>query len=85
MHSDALLVGFTPELLPSASLARFPDGADFRIEIPSVEGPKVLSAALDEAKKRGVTINRISQGSGAMLHTESELREMSKIGGKSVV
>lgn len=80
MHSDALLVGFTPELLPSASLARFPDGADFRIEIPSVEGPKVLSAALDEAKKRGVTINRVSQGSGAMLHTESELREMSKIG-----
>lgn len=79
MHSDALLGGFSPEALPSASSIRFPDGAEFRIEIPSVEGPKVLSAALDEAKKRGVTINRVSQGSGAMLHTESELREMSKI------
>lgn len=80
MHADALLGGFAPELLPSASPARFPDGAEFRIEIPSVEGPKVLSAAIDEAKKRGVTINRVSQGSGAMLLTESELREMSKIG-----
>lgn len=79
MHSDALLDGFNPEALPVASPLRFPDGAHFRIEIPSIEGPKVLSAALDEAKKRGVTINRVSQGSGAMLLTESELREMSKI------
>lgn len=79
MHSDALLGGFNPETLPAASSVRFPDGAHFRIEIPSVESPKVLSAALDEAKKRGVTINRVSQGSGAMLLTESELREMSKI------
>ena len=80
MLADTLLGGFGPELLPSASAVRFPDGAHFRIEIPSIEGPKVLNAALDEAKKRGVTINRVSQGSGAMLHTEAELREMSKIG-----
>jgi hypothetical protein len=79
MHSDALLGGFNPEALPAPSSVRFPDGAHFRIEIPSIESPKVLSAALDEAKKRGVTINRVSQGSGAMLLTESELREMSKI------
>lgn len=79
MHSDALLGGFASEVLPLASSVRFLDGAEFRIEIPSVEGPKVLSAALDEARNRGVTINRVSQGSGAMLHTESELREMSKI------
>jgi hypothetical protein len=50
-----------------------------RIEIPSVEGPDVLSAVLDEASKRGVVVNRVSQGSGAMLHTLAELREMSRI------
>ena len=79
MLADALLGGFAPETIPSASEKRFPDGADFRIEIPSVEGPKVLAAVLDEAAKRGVVVNRVSQGSGAMLHTESELREMSRI------
>ena len=80
MLADTLLGGFGSELVPSASTARFPDGAHLRIEIPSIEGPKVFRAALDEAQKRGVTINRVSQGSGAMLHTEAELREMSKIG-----
>ena len=28
---------------------RFPDGASFRIEIPSTEGPRCLEAVLDEA------------------------------------
>lgn len=79
MLADTLLGGFAPETLPSASGLRFPDGADFRIEIPSVEGPKVLAAVLDEASRRGVIVNRVSQGSGAMLHTESELCEMSRI------
>jgi len=45
----------------------FPDGASFRIEIPSVEGPKVLEAVLRAAKAEGVTVNRVSQGSGAVL------------------
>ena len=79
MLADTLLGDFAPETLPSASALRFPDGANFRIEIPSVEGPKVLAAVLGEANKRGVTINRVSQGSGAMLHTEGELREMSRM------
>jgi hypothetical protein len=79
MLADSLLGGFPSELIPPSSKAKFPDGADFRIEIPSVEGPKVLEAVLKESKHYGVTVNRVSQGSGAMLHTESELKEMSKI------
>jgi hypothetical protein len=79
MLADALLSGFAPETMPPASTKRFPDGADFRIEIPSVEGPEVLAAVLDESRKRGVVVNRVSQGSGAMLHTDSELRAMSQI------
>ncbi|CAB4694374.1 unannotated protein [freshwater metagenome] len=79
MLSDALLGGLPTESIPISSALRFPDGADFRIEIPSVEGPKVLAAVIDEASKRGVVVNRVSQGSGAMLHTEKELREMSRI------
>jgi hypothetical protein len=51
-----------------------------RVEIPSVEGPAVLVAILDEADKRGVVVNRVSQGSGAMLQSMAELQEMSRIG-----
>jgi hypothetical protein len=82
MRADELVQAFSlpAEELPAASAVRFPDGAHFRVEIPSVEGPGVLRAVLDEAKERGVTVNRVSQGSGAMLHTKAELREMSVIG-----
>ena len=55
---------------------RFPDGAQYRVEIPSVEGPRVLEAVLDEAEKRGVQLHRVSQGSGIMLLTDAELLEM---------
>ena len=55
---------------------RFPDGARYRVEIPSVEGPRVLEAVLDEAEKRGVQLHRISQGSGIMLLTDAEILEM---------
>jgi hypothetical protein len=83
MLADTLLGDFAPETLPATSALRFPDGADFRIEIPSIEGPKVLTAVLDEAQRRKVIVNRVSQGSGAMLHTEAELREMSRIASDS--
>jgi Peptidase family U32 len=55
---------------------RFSDGARYRVEIPSVEGPKVLEAVLDEAEKRGVQLHRVSQGSGIMLLTDAEIRAM---------
>ncbi len=62
------------ELLDSEK--RFPDGAQYRVEIPSVEGPRVLEAVLDEARRREVHIHRVSQGSGIMLLTDSEILEM---------
>jgi hypothetical protein len=55
---------------------RFPDGAQYRVEIPSVEGPRVLEAVLEEAQKRGVQLHRVSQGSGIMLLTDAEIHEM---------
>jgi hypothetical protein len=55
---------------------RFPDGAQYRVEIPSVEGPRVLEAVIEEAQRRGVLLHRVSQGSGIMLLTDGELLEM---------
>jgi hypothetical protein len=52
---------------------RFADGAQYRIEIPSTEGPSCL-----EAGRLGVRVHRVSQGSGVFLHTDSELDEMAR-------
>jgi hypothetical protein len=59
---------------------RFPDGAQYRVEIPSVEGPAVLEAVMDEAERRGVGLHRVSQGSGGLLMPGAELRAMSELG-----
>jgi hypothetical protein len=62
------------------SQKRFPDGASFRIEIPSVEGPNPLKAVLKEASNRKVPVHRISQGSGIMMQCRNEMLEMFQIG-----
>lgn len=71
--------GLTAEPTVPPSQARFPDGAHYRIEIPSVEGPAVLRAVVTEAAAHGVTVNRVSQGSGAMLLSAAELTEMATV------
>ena len=79
MRGDNALarLGLLPTVSGSTeSEARFPDGAHFRIEIPSVENLRVLEAVLDAARRQEIVVNRVSQGSGAMLLSESELREM---------
>ena len=65
--------------IPESS-KRFADGARWKIEIPSVEGPLAFKAILDEAKKRSVKFHRISQGSGIMMQTDDEIKEMVALG-----
>ena len=62
------------------SAKRFKDGSRWKIEIPSVEGPAALKVVVDEAKKRGLKVDRISQGSGIMMQTDTEIKEMVAIG-----
>jgi hypothetical protein len=62
------------------SVQRFADGGQYRIEIPSTEGPRVLRAVLEEAQTRQVPVHRVSQGSGIMLMAGSEICEMLAIG-----
>jgi hypothetical protein len=65
----------TTSALPSSE-KRFPDGAEYRIEIPSVEGPSCLEAVLSTAAELDVVVHRVSQGSGVFLLTDRELRSM---------
>lgn len=66
------------ELTPTPR--RFVDGGHYRIEIPSVEGPRVFRQVLDSAKEYRVPVHRISQGSGILLLTTDEIREMVRMG-----
>lgn len=75
------LPGQDPRECPD-SKKRFPDGGQYRIEIPSTEGPRALAAVLDEAEKRQVPVHRVSQGSGIMLMTDAEISEMLALGRK---
>lgn len=70
--------------LPSSE-KRFPDGAQYRLEIPSTEGPRCLDAVLEEAKRLDVRIHRISQGSGVFLQTDAELDELARTAAKANV
>ncbi|MFN7993713.1 MAG: U32 family peptidase [Bryobacteraceae bacterium] len=78
------LPGGDPADCPSSAL-RFPDGGQYRIEIPSTEGPRVLRAVLDEAASRKVPVHRVSQGSGIMLMTDDEITEMLEIGRQAAI
>jgi hypothetical protein len=67
------------------STKRFPDGSEYRIEIPSTEGPRCLEAVLAEADHLDVSVHRVSQGSGVFLLTDDELDEMTRIAAESRV
>jgi hypothetical protein len=73
--------------LPSRDLAelpdsakRFPDGAQYRIEIPSVESPEQLRRVVEKAEEYAIPLHRVSQGSGVMLLTDREIEQMVEIG-----
>ena len=58
---------------------RFADGAHYRVEIPSTEGPRCLEAVTEEADRLHVRVHRVSQGSGVFMQTDAELDEMAKL------
>jgi Peptidase family U32 len=65
--------------------ARFADGAQYRIEIPSTEGPRCLEAVLEEAARLDVRVHRVSQGSGVFMLTDAELAEMARMAAEAKV
>jgi hypothetical protein len=62
------------------SRKRFADGGQYRIEIPSCEGPRAMEAVLAASREHAVSIHRVSQGSGVMLQTDDEIRRMLALG-----
>jgi Peptidase family U32 len=67
------------------SAKRFPDGAQYRVEIPSTEGPRCLEAVLEQAEKLNVRVHRVSQGSGVFMQTDAELDELAQLAAEARV
>jgi hypothetical protein len=62
------------------SRKRFADDGQYRIEIPSCEGPRAMEAVIASAREHTVPVHRISQGSGVMLQTDDEIERMLALG-----
>ncbi|MGW2644083.1 peptidase [Streptomyces sp. NPDC001393] len=62
------------------SEARFPDGAQFRIEVPTVNSPEAAEFLLSESRRRGFTVNRITETLGMCRHTDRDLRSYVALG-----
>jgi hypothetical protein len=62
------------------SRKRFPDDGQYRIEIPSCEGPRAMEAVIAAMRDHDVAVHRVSQGSGVMLQTDDEIRRMLDLG-----
>ena len=80
-------IGLPPGDLTSlpTSEKRFPDGAQYRVEIPSTEGPRCLEAVIQEADKLEVIVHRVSQGSGVFMLSDAELDAMAATAAAALV
>lgn len=61
--------------LPSSDM-RFPDGAQYRFEVPGIQGPGSMKALLKELDVYGEVIHRVTQTKGIMLLSDEEISEM---------
>jgi len=60
--------------LPTSEL-RFPDGAHFRIEVPTCNSPMTFRAIMETAEKHEVTVNRVDDTFGIMRNTDEIILE----------
>lgn len=57
----------------------FPDGAQYRFEVPGIQKPGAMAALVDATDKYGVAVHRVTQTKGIMLLTDHEIEEMMEI------
>ena len=59
-----------------ASSKRFPDGGQYRFEVPGIQGPKVMKALLEAMDDYGLHLHRVTQTQGIMKLTDAEILKM---------
>lgn len=58
---------------------RFSDGAQYRFEVPGIQGPKVMEALLEAIDAYGIPLHRVTQTKGIMMLTDNEIMQMVKL------
>ncbi len=58
---------------------RFEDGAQYRFEVPGIQGPKVMEALLEAMDQYGIPLHRVTQTKGIMMLTDNEIMEMVRL------
>lgn len=61
--------------LPSSE-KRFPDGGQYRFEVPGIQGPKVMKALLEAVEEYGIYLHRVTQTQGIMRMLDSDISQM---------
>jgi len=67
------------------SAKRFSDGAQYRFEVPGIQGPKAMSSLLNAVDDYGLTIHRVTQTKGIMLLADDDIQEMVALANKHQV
>lgn len=67
------------------SIKRFSDGAQYRFEVPGIQGPSAMESLLDEVKSLNLIIHRVTQTKGIMLLTDNEIKEMVQMADEGLV
>ncbi len=55
---------------------RFEDGAQYRFEVPGIQGPAAMKALLEQLDEYGISIHRVTQTKGIMTLLDSEIEAM---------
>lgn len=63
----------------------FSDGAQYRFEVPGIQGPGTMISLLEEVSHRALVIHRVTQTRGIYMLTDSEIKEMVHVGGENEI
>lgn len=55
---------------------RFPDGGQYRLELPGVQNPEVMHSVMDTAEELKLKLHRITETRGIMRLTDKQIEEM---------
>ena len=58
---------------------KFADGAQYRFEVPGIQGPTAMKTLLEELDNLALVIHRVTQTKGIMLLTDKEISEMTAL------
>jgi len=64
------------------SQKRFPDGGQYRFEVPGIQGPGTMKTLLEEMDRYDMFIHRVTQTKGIMTLTDEEIEAMVELAAK---